>query len=282
MTDIFGAFFDNLKMLRFLDIIDIIIVAFVIFYGIKFVKETRAFQLIKGLAMIIAVMYISRVLELNALNFILESTLQIGLIALLVVFQPELRRALEKVGTTSFKKIIKVTDDTEEFDLDEICSAVDKLAATKTGALIIIERNTKLGDIMASGTLMNSEISQALLVNIFVPNTPLHDGAVVIGDNKIKAAACFLPLTMNNSFSKELGTRHRAAIGVSEVADCIAIVVSEETGKISMALNGEITRDYTAASLKKTVNRIIESDKPGESQKKGKKEKILSWVVKKK
>ncbi len=282
MAGFIGSFFDNLKMLRLFDIIDIIIVAFVIYYGIKFVKETRAFQLIKGLIMIIAVMYISRVLELNALNFIIESTLQIGLIALLVVFQPELRRALEKVGTTSFKKIIKVNDDAEEFELDEICVAVDKLAASKTGALIIIERKTKLGDIMASGTQIDSVISQALLVNIFEPNTPLHDGAVVIGDNKIKAAACFLPLTLNNSFSKELGTRHRAAIGISEVADCVAIVVSEETGKISVALNGDITRDYTAASLKKMVNDIIESDKPSENQKKIKKEKILSWVVKKK
>ena len=282
MANIISAFFDNLKMLRIFDIIDIAIVAFLIYYSIKFVKETRAFQLIKGLVMIIAVMYISRVLELNALNFIIESTLQIGLIALLVVFQPELRRALEKVGTTSFKKIIKVTDDTEEFDLDEICVAIERLAATKTGALIIIERNTKLGDIMASGTLIDSKISQALLVNIFVPNTPLHDGAVVIGDNKIKAAACFLPLTLNNSFSKELGTRHRAAIGISEVADCIAIVVSEETGKISVALNGNITRDYTPASLKKNINRIIESDKPSENQKKATKEKLLSWVVKKK
>lgn len=282
MTGIIGVFFDNIKMLRILDIIDITIVAFLIYYGIKFVKETRAYQLLKGLVVIIAVMYISRVLELNALNFILESTLQIGLIALLVVFQPELRRALEKVGTTSFKKIIKVSDDAGEFDVDEICSAVGRLAASKTGALILIERNTKLGDIMSSGTAIDSQISSRLLENIFVPNTPLHDGAVVIGDNRIKAAACFLPLTQNNSFSKELGTRHRAAIGISEITDCISVVVSEETGKISVAINGDITRDYTPATLRKKIMDIVESDKPTEVSKKNKKDKSSSRAVKKK
>ncbi len=271
--------FDNLRIIRIRDIIDIVIVALVIYNGIKLIKETRASTLIKGILLLVAFMYISSVLQLNAVNYLLENTLQIGLIAVLIVFQPELRRALEKVGTTTFWKFVKISDEDEENDVGEICTAVAKLAATKTGALILIERSTKLGDIMASGVRLDSHISQALLVNLFVPNTPLHDGAVVIGDNRIKAAACFLPLTQNNSFSKELGTRHRAAIGVSEVADCIAIVVSEETGTISMALNGSIKRDYTPASLKREINNILDSDKPSE---KGKKDKILSWAVKKK
>jgi len=162
-----------------------------------------------------------------------------------------------------------------------LCSAVSKLATTKTGALILIERSTKLGDITASGTEVNANISHELLVNLFVPNTPLHDGAVVIGDNRIKAAACLLPLTQNPNFSKELGTRHRAAIGVSEVADCIAIVVSEETGTISMALNGNIKRDYTPTSLRTDIDDILESDKPTDAQK-SKKDKIFSRTVKKK
>lgn len=280
MGNFLMVLFDNLKIIRIIDIIDVAVVAYVIYKGIKLIKETRAFTLIKGILLLVAVMYISSVLNLNAINFILENTLQIGLIAILIVFQPELRRALEKVGTTSLLKFVKPSEEEEENDVGEICTAVAKLAATKTGALILIERSTKLGDIMASGVSLDSHISQALLVNLFVPNTPLHDGAVVIGDNRIKAAACFLPLTQNNSFSKELGTRHRAAIGVSEVADCIAIVVSEETGTISMARNGSIKRDYTPALLKREINDIINSDKPGE--KGGKRDKIFSWAVKKK
>lgn len=279
MGNFFMTVFDNLRIIRLRDIIDIVIVALVIYNGIKLIKETRASTLIKGILLLVAFMYISSVLQLNAVNYLLENTLQIGLIAVLIVFQPELRRALEKVGTTTFWKFVKINDEEEKNDVGEICTAVAKLAATKTGALILIERSTKLGDIMASGVRLDSHISQALLINLFVPNTPLHDGAVVIGDNRIKAAACFLPLTQNNSFSKELGTRHRAAIGVSEVADCIAVVVSEETGTISMALNGSIKRDYTPALLKREINNILDSDKPSE---KGKKDKILSWAVKKK
>ncbi len=279
MENFFMTVFDNLKIIKLRDIIDIVIVALVIYNGIKLIKETRASTLIKGILLLVAFMYVSSVLQLNAVNYLLENTLQIGLIAVLIVFQPELRRALEKVGTTTFWKFVKINDDEEVNDVGEICTAVAKLAATKTGALILIERSTKLGDIMASGVRLDSHISQALLVNLFVPNTPLHDGAVVIGDNRIKAAACFLPLTQNNSFSKELGTRHRAAIGISEVTDCIAIAVSEETGTISMALNGSIKRDYTPASLKREINTILDSDKPSE---KGTKEKIFSWAVKKK
>ncbi len=280
MGDFFYVLFNNLKILRIRDFIDVAIVAYVIYKGIKLIKETRASKLIKGILLLVTFMYISNVLQLNAVNFILENTIQIGLIAILIVFQPELRRALEKVGTTSFLKLIKTTE--EENDIGAVCSAVAKLAKSKTGALIIIERSTKLGDIMASGTPIDSQITEALLVNLFVPNTPLHDGAVVIGDNRIKAAACFLPLTEKNSFSKELGTRHRAAIGVSEVADCISIVVSEETGTISMAMNGSIRRDYTPTTLKREINEILESDKPSDNLKKIKKENIFGRSVKKK
>lgn len=281
MGDFFYVLFNNLKILRIRDFIDVAIVAYVIYKGIKLIKETRASKLIKGILLLVTFMYISNVLQFNAVNFILENTIQIGLIAILIVFQPELRRALEKVGTTSFLKLIK-TNEEEENDIGAVCSAVAKLAKSKTGALIIIERSTKLGDIMASGTPIDSKITEALLVNLFVPNTPLHDGAVVIGDNRIKAAACFLPLTDKNSFSKELGTRHRAAIGVSEVADCISIVVSEETGTISMAMNGSIRRDYTPTTLKREINEILESDKPSDNLKKIKKENIFGRTVKKK
>ncbi len=281
MAQFFTTLFNNLRLVRITDVIDIAIVALVIYHGIKLIRETRAFQLIRGIIVLVALLYISSLLNLNAINFILENTLQIGLIAILIIFQPELRRTLEKVGNSSIFKIIKMNEEPRENNTGEICSSVAKLAATKTGALILIERTTKLGDIIATGTSIDADISQALLVNLFVPNTPLHDGAVVIGDNRIKAAACLLPLTQNMNFSKELGTRHRAAIGVSEVADCIAIVVSEETGTISMALNGKIKRDYTPSVLKREINQILESDKPTEVSK-IRKEKIFQRAVKKK
>lgn len=282
MGDFFVAIFNNLKLFRIRDLIDIAIVAFVIYHGIKLIKETRASQLIKGIIALMIFSQISGVMQLHSVNFILDNTLQLGLIALLIVFQPELRRTLEKVGSAKFTNLIKINDDNEESYSGEICSAVRRLAYTKTGALIIIERNTKLGDLMLSGTIIDSKISDGLLENIFVPNTPLHDGAVIIGDGRIKAAACVLPLTQNNNFSKELGTRHRAAIGVSEVADCIAVVVSEETGKISMAINGEITRDYTSATLKKRIDEILESDKPSDNNKMTMAKNIFSKAVKKK
>ena len=281
MSQFFLVLFSNLKLVRITDIIDIAVVALVIYHGIKLIRETRASQLIKGIFVLVAIMYISGVLKLNAINFILENTLQIGLIAILIIFQPELRRTLEKVGNASVRKIIRISDDTDKTYSDEICSAVSKLATTKTGALILIERNTKLGDVTASGTAIDANISQALLVNLFVPNTPLHDGAVIIGDNRIKAAACLLPLTQNLNFSKELGTRHRAAIGISEVADCIAIVVSEETGTISMAIDGKIKRDYTPTTLRGDIDKLLESDKPSENTK-SKKDKIFPRTVKKK
>lgn len=282
MTDFFNILFDNIRTFRIRDLIDIAIVAFVIYHGIKLIKETRASQLIKGIIALIIFAQISGVMQLHSVNFILENTLQLGLIALLIVFQPELRRTLEKVGSTTFNSLIKISDDTPENHTEEICTAVRKLAYSKTGALILIERQTKLGDVMSSGTIIDSQISQGLIENIFVPNTPLHDGAVIIGDGRIKAAACVLPLTENNNFSKELGTRHRAAIGISEVADCIAIVVSEETGKISLAQNGEITRDYTYATLKKTIDEILEADKPSDNLKKIKPKNIINKAVKKK
>lgn len=284
MGSFFTTLFNNLKIVRVRDFIDIAIVAFAIYKGISLFRETRASKLIKGILVLIIFTQIARVMQLNTVNFILENTLQIGLIAILIVFQPELRRALEKVGTASIKKIIKINDDSEENDIGEVCRAVSKLASSKTGALIIIERTTKLGDIMSSGIIIDSKISEGLLINIFVPNTPLHDGAVVIGDNRIKAAACFLPLTQDNTLSKELGTRHRAAVGISEVADCLAIVVSEETGKISLAHNGKIYRDFTGASLHKKINEFMESDRDNltDNLKKIKKDRILSRAVKKK
>ena len=274
--------FDNIKIFRIRDLIDIAIVAFVIYHGIKLIKETRASQLIKGIIALVVFAQIADMLQLNSVNFILDNTLQLGLIALLVVFQPELRRTLEKVGSAKFTNLFKINDEVVETYSEEVSTAVRNLARTKTGALIIMERQTKLGEITDKGIPVDSCITDSLLENIFVPNTPLHDGAVVISGGRIKAAACVLPLTEKSDISKELGTRHRAAIGVSEIADCIAIVVSEETGNISVAMNGEIKRGYDYKKLKNEIDKMFAVEKPSDNLKKIKNNSVLNKVVKKK
>lgn len=279
MTDAMSFLMDNIRMLRIRDFIDIAIVSYAVYKCIKLVKETRAAQLVKGVLILIILTQLSDWLQFNATNYILSNTMQVGVFALLVVFQPELRRVLEKMGTTTFGKIFSQEYEAENIT-PKICEAVEYMAERKIGALIIMERNTKLGDIMTSGTVLNAKVSPQLLINIFIPNTPLHDGATVIGDNIIKASACFLPLSQNNSLSKEMGTRHRAAVGVSEITDCIAIVVSEETGTISIAQNGKISRNLTAKALGEKLDEIMLSDKTVADL--GKKRKLKRWTVNRK
>lgn len=255
----FGRF---MSTVRFADVIDIAIVAFIIYQAFRLVRETRAEQLIKGILILIIMLQLSSWLGFNTMQYILENTMQLGFFALLIIFQPELRRGLERMGRGTAGRLLSFNNREEvvEGTVDEVARAVDNLAKNKVGALICMERLTKLGDIIKTGTELNSRISAELLVNIFVPNTPLHDGAVVIGSNKILAAACFLPLTHNNDLSKELGTRHRAAIGLSENSDAVVIVVSEETGKISIALDGGLTRNLTVETLKKALLKTMQAD----------------------
>lgn len=255
----FGRF---MSTVRFADVIDIAIVAFIIYQAFRLVRETRAEQLIKGILILIIMLQLSSWLGFNTMQYILENTMQLGFFALLIIFQPELRRGLERMGRGTAGRLLSFNNREEvvESTVDEVARAVDNLARNKVGALICMERLTKLGDIIKTGTELNSRISAELLINIFVPNTPLHDGAVVIGSNKILAAACFLPLTHNNDLSKELGTRHRAAIGLSENSDAVVIVVSEETGKISIALDGGLTRNLTVESLKKALLKTMQAD----------------------
>lgn len=242
-------------------IVDISIVSFVVYKVIMLVKETRAWQLIKGLFLILVATELSKILRLTTINFILENLLSVLALGAIILFQPELRRALEKIGRSRFKDIFGFDEDNIRIQttavIEEIVKACTDLSAKYTGALIVIERDTKIGDIINTGTQLDSCVSTELLVNIFVPDTPLHDGAVIIRDNKIKAAACFLPLTDNPNLSKELGTRHRAALGITEVSDCIAVVVSEESGKISFALNGGLTRNLTSDTLRKALNKNL-------------------------
>ena len=283
MGDIWAFIIQNLRLVRFRDYIDILIVAFIIYGGIKLVKETRATQLVKGILAFVLVAQISNWLDLNAVSFLLANTMQLGLIAILIMFQPEIRRSLEKIGNITGGSNFFNSSDELETMAENICEASKYMTEKKIGALIILERNIKLGDIIKTGTALNADISPQLVTNIFMSNTPLHDGAVVIGGGKIKAAACFLPLTQNNSFSKELGTRHRAGIGVSEVADCVSLILSEETGKISVAIDGELKRNISLDALKKLIIKELGTDEHEESEQKLPfLNKIIGWVVKKK
>lgn len=237
-------------------IIDITIVVFIAVKFFQFVKGTRALQLLKGILFLIAATMISSLLNLRVLNFILTSFMTYGVILLIVMFQPELRRALEQLGSNKINKFFGIEQDIAtkvKENIYKITIAAMELSNTKTGALIVIERDIKLKDIIDTGVLIGAEISPQLLVNIFQPNTPLHDGAVIISESKIMAAACMLPLAGDKNISKKLGTRHRSAIGISKESDSIVIVVSEETGKISVAKNGTLIADVKEEALKQIL-----------------------------
>lgn len=242
-------------------ILDISIVIFLGYHLLKIVKDSRAWQLVKGIALLIIATALSALLNLHILNYILSTVMNWGIILIFIIFQPELRRALEQLGTNKFTKFFGFDKDiatkTKE-DIYKIVIAVTELAKEKTGALIVIERDIEIKDIISTGVIMDSQISPQLLVNIFVPKTPLHDGAVIISKNKIAAAACMLPLAGDKDIAKELGTRHRAAIGISKESDSIAVVVSEETGKISVAKDGTLIADVREDALKKIlINNIV-------------------------
>ncbi len=250
---------DPLYIIR--TIIDVSIVSWVIYKLIILIKETRAWQLIRGIILILVATELSKLLGLKTINYILSNLLSVLAIGAIVLFQPELRRALEQIGRSRFKDIFSFDEGNSRIHvtavIEEIVKACTEMAAKYTGALIVIERDTKIGEIINTGTQLDSSISSELLINLFVPDTPLHDGAVIIRDNRVKAAACFLPLTDNPNLSKELGTRHRAALGITEVSDSIAVIVSEESGKISFALNGGLTRNLTPDMLRKALNKNL-------------------------
>lgn len=237
-------------------ILDLTIVLFLLYCFFKVVRGSRAWQLIKGIVLLIIATWISGLLNLKILNWILTGIMNLGVIAIIVIFQPELRRGLEQLGTNKLTRFFGIDKDvstkTKE-DIYKVVIAATELSKAKTGALIAFERDIKIQDIVATGIPMNAEVSPQLLVNIFEPKTPLHDGAVVIAGNKIAAAACVLPLADDKDIAKELGTRHRAAIGISKESDSIVVVVSEETGKISVAKEGTLIADVREDVLKKIL-----------------------------
>lgn len=244
-------------------VIDISIVAFVLYKLLLLIRETRAEQVLKGLAILLFATKLSEVLQFNTIYWILQNTVTVGVIALLIVFQPELRRALEQIGRGKiFDRSMFIQNDRDPYlIISEIVKAVQNMAKDKTGALIVVENRTGVNDVIETGVKIDGELSGALLENIFVPNTPLHDGAVIIRGDRIAAAGCFLPLTENPNLSKQLGTRHRAALGISENSDAMAIIVSEETGIISVASNGKLTRYLDSKGLKEMLKKIYVKEK---------------------
>ena len=242
--------------IRIIDIIDIFIIAVLTYNCLKLWQGTRAEQLAKGIIVILILTKLSEWGEFYTIYWLLDKVMTWGIVAILVVFQPELRRGLELIGrsSSSFRNSREVV--VVPKTVTEICDAVGSLARQKIGALIIIERQTGLNEIVETGTKVDGLVSSSLIINIFIPNTPLHDGAVIVKGDRIVAASCFLPLSDSDNISKELGTRHRAGIGISEKSDCLSIMVSEETGSISVAEKGKISRYLDLETLETILNKI--------------------------
>lgn len=264
---------------RINDLLDILLVAFLVYKGIQLVKETRAAQLLKGILLLCVVLVVSNLLDLKTINILLNYIFNFGLVAIVVLFQPELRRALERVGRTkvSGRRLSNLFSGKSEEEqnirrwekaINTIASAAESLSKTKTGALIVFERQSKLGEQIATGVEINADISEELIGNIFFKNSPLHDGAMIIRDARILAASCFLPKPEKEELiARELGSRHRAAIGMSENSDAVILVVSEETGAISVAENGEIIRNLTKEQLVDYLTSRIIPEQPVEHKK---------------
>lgn len=278
-----AAFWAKLTMLvstiRFSDIVDILIVAYLIYNVIMLIRKTNSYRLAQGVLLILIALWLSGVLKLTMFNRILQKTVELGLIALVIIFQPELRRLLERMGSKALPRFGAKPLETLGMDnvISQTIAACTQLSATKTGALIVFERSVTLDEQMRSGTIINSDVTAELLKNIFYPKAPLHDGAVVIRDGRIAAAGCVLPLTSNTNLSPDLGTRHRAGIGMSEHSDAVVVIVSEETGGISIAVDGMLKRRLSA----ETFEAILRSELlPEEEQQRRRWDVFVDFVKK--
>lgn len=259
---------NTVRNINISSIIDILIVAYLIYRTYKLIIETRAELLLRGIVLILLLIPVSYIFNLTMVYTIISKTITIGVLTLVIIFQPEIRRMLEHIGRSAFsdRRVLRDADILTRV-VNDIVLAMDNLSQTKTGALIVIEQDTGLGDISETGIKIDALVSTSLLENIFVPNTPLHDGATIIRGDRILSSGCVLPLTTNKDISKKLGTRHRAALGLSEVSDSLVLIVSEETGTISLALNGKLVRNYDRDRLQKILVKILTS----------KIEKKLTW-----
>lgn len=271
MSVIINYLLDFFSRIKLTDVIDILLVTYLIYKLIRLVSGTKAAQIIKGIAILLLITLVSDIFRLNTLNYILRNTIQVGLIAVIILFQPELRKALENVGRNVFGNIVKTNENNFEKTsetISQVCRAVHIFSLKKTGAIIVFERETNLNEMLIGKfSPVDSIVTSAILQNIFYPNTPLHDGAVIIRGNRISAANCYLPLTDLESLDQEMGTRHRAGIGITEVSDAISVMVSEETGKISIATEGVIERGLTSEILnKKLLELLVEPEAQTENK----------------
>ncbi len=251
-------FLDNITAgIGITDILDILIVAFLLYKVLGFIRETRAEQLAKGVLIFFLVTLGSLVFELNTLHWILTNVMAVGLLALVIIFQPELRRALEHLGRSKITAVFSQVDKEDAKQMiNEFVCAIESMSASRTGALIVIERETLLNDIVETGTVIDARVSEQMIGNIFYEGSPLHDGALIVRGDRLYAAGCVLPLTQNKELNKELGTRHRAGIGITENSDALTLIVSEETGVISIARDGKLTRFLDMKTVEKMLLNI--------------------------
>lgn len=267
IADFFGHVLNVIRTIQFKDYIDILVVAYLIYSVLHFIKQTRAGHLLRGLFILFVLIVVAKWLELSAVGYLMTNVLQLSFITIIIVFQPELRSLLEKLGRIDISKALPFSKNANtELDriisgIDSVCSCCAELSDRRIGGLMVFEKTTKLGEVESTGTYLNSDLTAQMLVTIFFPNTPLHDGAVFVRDFRIVAAGCLLPLSQRLEISKALGTRHRAAVGLSEISDAVIVVVSEETGKISYAQNGEIHIGITTEELREVLNNNFLSDK---------------------
>lgn len=269
VLDSFFSAFNQFRTISFIDILDILIVAYIIYRIMKLLKDTSAERLIKGIIILVGIMLLASMLHLTMISWLLQQALNVGLFAIVVVFQPELRRLLEQIGKGNFSRLIVPADAPDEVEsmITATVSACADMSRTKTGALIVFERRERLGEIISTGTMVDAAPSAELIKNIFFKNSPLHDGAMIVRAGRVCAAGCVLPLSGNQSLSRDLGTRHRAAVGMSESADSVLVVVSEETGSISVAIGGMLKRHLSPDMLRKLLeNELLDSEKQEKSR----------------
>ena len=273
LYDAFSGFLTQFSSIGFFDVLDIAIVSVIFYYIYRFVRDRRAGKLAVGILLVFVAMMVSNLLGMSVLSFLIGNIVQVGMIGVVILFQSELRAFLEKVGGPSFisrnrKKDKKYMSQTVQC-IDAVVEAVTDFSAEKTGALIIFERSTKLGDVIKTGTVIDALHVAYMIKNIFFNKAPMHDGALIIRSNRLYSAGCFLPLSTNPEIIKDLGTRHRAGIGMSENSDAVVVIVSEETGVISVALDGHLTRHYDGAQLRRLLLRLMlsenDNDKNGEN-----------------
>lgn len=280
LRDVLRQALEYLKIITVRDVVDILIVAIVLFALFRLLRNTSAMRIIKSVVAIVLVLGLAEMLTLQTLTFLMKSTLQVGLIAVIVLFQPELRRLLEQMGGVGFQDLMssKVVPESMERAIGQTVEAAQALSWAREGALIVFERRVRLQDVVNTGTVLDASVTSELLKNIFYPKAPMHDGAVVVRDARLAGAGCMLPLTTNPNISKELGMRHRAGIGMSENSDAVVVIVSEETGSISVATDGMLKRHLLPETLEKLLRSMLLPD--GGEEKKTLSRRVKSWFTK--